>query len=55
MDIGDPEDRFAQAYGLSPTGAALVRPDGFVGWRAKAMVDDPQGAIAQALGAILMT
>jgi 2-polyprenyl-6-methoxyphenol hydroxylase-like FAD-dependent oxidoreductase len=54
-EISDPEDRFAQAYGLSPTGAALVRPDGFVGWRAKAMMDDPQGAIAQALGAILMT
>ena len=50
---GDPEDRFALAYGLSPTGAALVRPDGFVGWRAQAMMDDPRGAIAQALGAIL--
>jgi hypothetical protein len=32
----------------------LVRPDGFVGWRATAMADDPQGAITRALGAMLM-
>ncbi len=50
----DPDGGFAPAYGLSPTGAVLVRPDGFVGWRATAMADDPQGAIARALGAMLM-
>jgi 2-polyprenyl-6-methoxyphenol hydroxylase-like FAD-dependent oxidoreductase len=27
---------FPQAYGISPSGAAIVRPDGFVGWRAVA-------------------
>ena len=50
----DPDGGFAPAYGLSPTGAVLVRPDGFVGWRATAMADDPQGAITRALGAMLM-
>ena len=30
------------------------RPDGFVGWRAAAMADDPQAVIARALGAMLM-
>lgn len=30
----DPGPGFEAAYGLSPEGAALIRPDGFVGWRA---------------------
>ncbi len=33
-DISDPDGRFADAYGLSPSGAVIVRPDGFVAWRA---------------------
>ena len=33
-DVSDPERRFADAYGLSPSGAVIVRPDGFVAWRA---------------------
>ena len=32
--LQDPQRRFVEAYGLSPSGAVLVRPDGFVGWRA---------------------
>jgi hypothetical protein len=35
-DLADPNDGFLDAYGLSPAGAVLVRPDGFVAWRAKA-------------------
>ena len=31
--IRQPE--FADAYGITPSGAVLVRPDGFVAWRAK--------------------
>jgi 2-polyprenyl-6-methoxyphenol hydroxylase-like FAD-dependent oxidoreductase len=54
-DLSDPEERFASAYGLSATGAALIRPDGFVAWRGNGMVDDPRGTIARALGAILIT
>ena len=30
-----PEGGFEAAYGLNPDGAVLVRPDGFVGWRAR--------------------
>ena len=26
---------FEEAYGITPTGAVLVRPDGYVGWRAQ--------------------
>jgi 2-polyprenyl-6-methoxyphenol hydroxylase-like FAD-dependent oxidoreductase len=53
-DFGDPEGHFEAAYGVSATGAVLIRPDGFVAWRAKAMVDDPLDAVTQALEAILM-
>jgi putative polyketide hydroxylase len=34
-DLSDPEGRFADAYGVSSSGAVMVRPDGFVGRRAK--------------------
>jgi 2-polyprenyl-6-methoxyphenol hydroxylase-like FAD-dependent oxidoreductase len=33
--ISDPDGGFAEAYGLSRSGAVIVRPDGFVAWRAK--------------------
>jgi hypothetical protein len=48
------DDRFAAAYGLSESGATLVRPDGFVAWRAKAIQNDPAGAVSAALHAALM-
>jgi 2-polyprenyl-6-methoxyphenol hydroxylase-like FAD-dependent oxidoreductase len=53
-DIADPEGGFARAYGLSPTGAALVRPDGFVGWRAAGMPEKPQEALRTALQQLLL-
>ena len=53
-DIQDPEAAFAQAYGLSDDGALLVRPDGFVAWRVKSMVSDPEKALGRALDAVLM-
>ncbi|MFJ5231190.1 FAD-dependent oxidoreductase [Kitasatospora sp. NPDC088391] len=39
-------------YGLRPGGAALVRPDGFVGWRATSAVGDPVGALRIAVRGI---
>jgi 2-polyprenyl-6-methoxyphenol hydroxylase-like FAD-dependent oxidoreductase len=51
--LSDPEGRFAAAYALSASGVALVRPDGFVAWRAEAMQSDPGAALAQALSAVL--
>jgi 2-polyprenyl-6-methoxyphenol hydroxylase-like FAD-dependent oxidoreductase len=53
-DLSDPEGRFEPAYGLSAAGAVLIRPDGFVAWRANAMGDDPHATIARALDAILI-
>ena len=52
--LRDPEGRFAGAFGLSASGAALVRPDGFVAWRARTLDADPTRALAGALGALLM-
>ena len=48
-DLLDPDHRFAESFGITPSGAALVRPDGFVAWRAKRMSD----AANEALGAVL--
>jgi 2-polyprenyl-6-methoxyphenol hydroxylase-like FAD-dependent oxidoreductase len=49
--IGEPQ--FTQVYGTGTGGAALVRPDGFVAWRARAAADDPEQALADALARLL--
>ena len=53
VSLRDPEARFGEAYGLSATGAALVRPDGFVAWRAHAMEQGPDKVLGRALRALL--
>ena len=53
-DLGDPDGAFEAAYGLSPTGAALVRPDGVVGWRAATLPADASVALSSALGRLLL-
>lgn len=40
--------------GMSSTGAVLVRPDGFVGWRAKSLAAEPRKALNDAMEALLM-
>jgi putative polyketide hydroxylase len=52
-ELRDPGGGFAAAYGLSDSGAVLVRPDGFVAWRAKERTDDPQATLTRAFDAIL--
>jgi putative polyketide hydroxylase len=51
--LTDPSGGFPAAYGMTATGAVLVRPDGFVAWQAK--TDDSASAerIRSALAAIL--
>ena len=53
-DVRDPSDQFPIAYGVGESGAVLVRPDGFVAWRAKAMTSDPARTMATVLRAILL-
>lgn len=52
--LTDREGRFASAHGLTSSGAVLVRPDGFVAWRAASMADDPVRALSSALTSVLM-
>jgi len=49
--LTDPSGGCPAAYGISPTGAVLVRPDGFVAWRAKTA----DGATAEHLKNTLAT
>lgn len=52
-DLTDLEDRFAAAYGISNSGASLVRPDGFVTWNCPEVVAEPVTALQAALKASL--
>ncbi|MEU5974930.1 FAD-dependent monooxygenase [Streptomyces sp. NPDC047315] len=49
-----PEDEvdWAAVHGVEPGGALLVRPDGFVAWRAAGPVPAPEAAVAEALTAV---
>jgi putative polyketide hydroxylase len=48
-DLVDVDGRWPSAYGVTSTGAVLVRPGGFVGWRAEVPVEHPE----QTLEAVL--
>jgi hypothetical protein len=45
----DVDGHWPSAYGITSTGAVLVRPDGFVCWRAEVSVEHPE----QTLEAVL--
>jgi 2-polyprenyl-6-methoxyphenol hydroxylase-like FAD-dependent oxidoreductase len=51
--LADPHRGFPDAYGISPAGAVLVRPDGIVGWRAVDAAQASAGAFAEALATLL--
>ena len=53
-ELSVPDDSFTEAYGVSGTGAVLVRPDGFVAWRAQSLSSSPAESLAAALRAALM-
>jgi hypothetical protein len=48
-DLVDVDGRWPSAYGITSTGAVLVRPDGLVGWRAEEGVEHAE----QTLEAVL--
>src|ERR1700728_384770 len=49
----DLDGAWAQATGLAPGGALLVRPDDFVGWRTDRFPAEPERELRQALSVIL--
>jgi putative polyketide hydroxylase len=46
---------FRAAFGLGPSGASLVRPDGYVAWRSLELPVDPTAAIAVAMTQVAST
>jgi len=49
----DSAPSFASAYGITPSGATLVRPDGYVGWRAASYTPDAADRLSTALAQVL--
>ena len=45
----DRNDRFAEAFGIGPDGAVIVRPDGVIGWRGTTAADQRRGMIGDAV------
>jgi len=52
-DLRDPTGNFPAAVGINSSGALLVRPDGFVAWRAESSASDPVSSVRAALSAAL--
>ncbi|WP_145140887.1 FAD-dependent monooxygenase [Paenibacillus sp. Y412MC10] len=55
-DLANPGNDFLGAYGITPTGAVIVRPDGYIGWRQPAAGesnDALEHALSNALSTIL--
>jgi putative polyketide hydroxylase len=52
-EYADPEGGFTDCFGISQTGAVLVRPDGFVAWRAVTDAEASAEVFAAVLAAIL--
>ena len=42
-----------ELYGIGPAGAALIRPDGFVAWRADSSSSDPETVLTTVLTQVL--
>ncbi|MFI1989726.1 FAD-dependent monooxygenase [Actinoplanes sp. NPDC020271] len=49
----DVTGQFHRTFGIEPTGAALVRPDGFIGWRCPAAKSDAREQFESALARLL--
>ena len=52
-DLRDRDDRWRELYGVSRTGAVLVRPDGHVGWRSVGGASDREAELSAVLRRIL--
>ena len=44
---------FAEAYGIDPGGAVLVRPDGVVAWRSTTAIEDPRPRLERVVRRLL--
>ncbi|GHO96865.1 FAD-dependent oxidoreductase [Reticulibacter mediterranei] len=53
VDVIDVEGRFSSAYGVTTTGATLIRPDGFIAWRAHEAGEQPEQELGRVLRRVL--
>jgi 2-polyprenyl-6-methoxyphenol hydroxylase-like FAD-dependent oxidoreductase len=53
VTLGDPDGAFAEAYGISPSGAVIVRPDGHAAWRAGGEVAASPEAARRVMSSLL--
>ena len=51
-ELTAPGNGVAKKHGIAADGAVLVRPDGFVAWRAEGAEDDPEAALTAAIRAV---
>ena len=51
--LADVGGGFFEAYGISSSGAVVVRPDGFVGWRAVDAAEAPEAVLRRVLRTLL--
>ena len=47
-DVGDPSGDLLPRFGLDASGAVLVRPDGYVAWRAESAATDSSSQLVAA-------
>ncbi len=52
-EISTRDERWPVACGLTKSGALLIRPDGYVGWRARAALPDPKRVLMGVLARLL--
>lgn len=53
-DFSNPGNDFLDAYGITSTGAIIVRPDGYIGWR-KTITEENRGEMQKVLTTALST
>jgi 2-polyprenyl-6-methoxyphenol hydroxylase-like FAD-dependent oxidoreductase len=54
-ELTDADGGFGDGYGISAAGAVIVRPDGFIGWRARDASDTPAETVTRVLSTLLCT
>jgi 2-polyprenyl-6-methoxyphenol hydroxylase-like FAD-dependent oxidoreductase len=52
-EVSDPDDQWQAAYGVDADGAVLIRPDGYVAWRSRSGVANPEASLCAAFDHLL--
>ncbi len=52
-EVSDPDGKWQLAYGIDADGAVLVRPDGYIAWRSRSGVSNPEASLRAAFDSLL--